>query len=239
VYAAVRARLLRGEHEPRSFIREVEIAEALGVSRTPVREALGRLASEGFLDRIPRRGFRVPATSLDDLVYLYPVMGALEVLAAELAFERIGEDELARLEEINGEFMKALRDRTVDRAVALNERFHHEVAVMSGNRILCDVLDDLRGKVRRLEVWDFERFFQRLGEISDGTVAEKWGAQHAEFLNAVRGRDSEGARQAMLKNRVLAFGIEMESAIEGGNRHSAKSGNHNPSRKKAKHGRHP
>lgn len=216
VYAAMRDRLLGGEFEPRAFIREVEVAQALGVSRTPVREALGHLASEGFLERIPRRGFRIPETSIHDLVHLYPVMSALEVLAGELAFQRISEEELGRLEEINEEFGKALREQAVDDAIALNERFHHVLAEASGNRVLCDILDDLRGQVRRLEVWDFEHYFARQDELSDEQVPFEWGVQHTDFLNAVRRGDSEGARLAISQNRVFAFRAEMERVLRGG-----------------------
>ena len=87
VYRAVRARIMDGALAPGHFLREKDL-ESMGVSRTPIREALGRLASEGFLERLPHRGFRVPEESLGNLLELYPIVASLELLAGRLALER-------------------------------------------------------------------------------------------------------------------------------------------------------
>ena len=100
VYQILRDRVLAASLKPGEFIREQEVSERLQVSRTPVREALGRLASEGFLERIPHRGFRVPEESVADLADSYPIMCALEILAAEESFSRL---DAAALEELTAE----------------------------------------------------------------------------------------------------------------------------------------
>ncbi|HJO04672.1 MAG TPA: GntR family transcriptional regulator [Acidobacteriota bacterium] len=89
VYTVLRDRILAGDVSPGEFIREQEVSDAAGVSRTPVRDALGRLASEGFLERIAHRGFRVPEESITDLLELYPILGTLEVLAGGESFPRL------------------------------------------------------------------------------------------------------------------------------------------------------
>ncbi len=85
--AALRLRIVTGEIEPDTWLRENAIAELLGVSRTPVREACSRLARDGLLEWTPRRGFRLPALDPDELDAVYPVLIALEVLAVDLIAE--------------------------------------------------------------------------------------------------------------------------------------------------------
>lgn len=164
VYQAVRDRILEGELEPGDFAREQEISDAMGVSRTPVREALGRLASEGFLERIRHRGFRVPEDSVDQLLELYPIVSALELLAGRLAFPRVEHEDLAELRRINEELKQALAGEAVDEAIELNNRFHAFVSERSGNGRLVDLLNDFRSQLRRLEKWFYS--YQEHGERS-------------------------------------------------------------------------
>jgi DNA-binding GntR family transcriptional regulator len=205
-YEVVRERIVAGELAPLTFIREEELAGAMGVSRTPVREALGRLASEGFLERVPQRGFRVPERSLDDLVHLYPVLQALELLAGDLAFPRIGPADLQRLEEANEGFARAVDSNDVVAAVELNDRFHHLLADLSGNPVLCRLLDDLRMQVRRLEVLDFSAIL--LGSGSGGSSPmprDSWVKQHAAIIDALHRGEHARARDLLRENRSFVF----------------------------------
>ncbi|MEP7347950.1 MAG: GntR family transcriptional regulator, partial [Gemmatimonadaceae bacterium] len=154
-YQIIRDRILANALAPQTYVREEELATAMGVSRTPVREALSRLASEGFLERLPHRGFRVAERSIDELADVFTVLQALELLASELAFPRIQPADLERLEEANAGFAAAIEANDVATAVDLNDHFHHTLAEMSGNPVLSRLLDDLRRQVHRLEVLDF------------------------------------------------------------------------------------
>jgi DNA-binding GntR family transcriptional regulator len=152
VYRAVRARIMDGALSPGTFMREKDL-ESMGVSRTPIREALGRLASEGFLERLPHRGFRVPEESLGNLLELYPIVASLELLAGRLALERFTPADIAELKAVNGE-LAAARDRGDVRAMLdLNNRFHRLISERGGNRRLAGLLDDPRSPPPRLEVW--------------------------------------------------------------------------------------
>ena len=205
-YEVVRDRILSGELAPLTFVREEELAGAMGISRTPVREALGRLASEGFLERLPQRGFRVPERALDDLVHLYPVLQALELLAADLAFPRIGPADLTRLEEANAGFARAVETNNVVAAVELNDQFHHLLADLSGNPVLCRLLDDLRAQVRRLEVLDFTALL--LESDAEGHAAESrdhWVRQHTAIIEALHQRAYTRARKLLRDNRSFLF----------------------------------
>jgi DNA-binding GntR family transcriptional regulator len=225
VYEAIRDRILSGELAPSTFVREEEVGKAMGVSRTPVREALNRLSSEGLLERIPHRGFRVPKMSIEELIHLYPVLRALDLLAGELVFPRLTAADLERLEQINNEFGRALQSNDVPAAIELNDQFHHVLSELCGNPVLCGLLDDLRTKVRRLEVLDFTRLLLER-ERNDGTplARDHWARQHAAILDAVRQGEYDRASELLRENRSLVFQAEIEQVRLLVSRHLAAAG---------------
>jgi DNA-binding GntR family transcriptional regulator len=212
-YRAVRRRLVDGHYAPGAFIREPELCEGMGVSRTPIREALNRLASEGFVERIPHRGFRVPDQALETLLHVFPVLGALEVLAGELAFPKLGAAELAQLEEANELFAAAIAANDVTEAVRWNEEFHRRLSRWSGNPILCEMLDDLRAQVRRLEAWDFIHLFHEGGGGEEG-ARDVWPRQHGEIIAAVRAGEFDLASALLRGNRSLFFVHEIDQILD-------------------------
>ncbi len=177
VYHVLRARIGRGLYDAGRFIREQEISEALGVSRTPVREALARLASEGLLERIPHRGFRVSVEPLVDALELYPIVGSLDLLAGKLAFPNLTDADLAELERINAELASVIGAGDTERAVDLNYAFHRHISERSGNSRLAAMLDDLRTRILPWEMW----YFENVEDPEHQSVDE-----HAEILAAVR-----------------------------------------------------
>lgn len=195
VYAAVRARILDGDLNPGDFAREQEISDGMGVSRTPVREALGRLASEGFLERIPHRGFRVPAQSIDRLLDLYPIVSALELLAGRLAFPRVDEEKVATLRSINEALRSATAEPNVERAMELNNRFHATIAEASGNAALVELLDDFRSQLRRLETWYF----------SDRGRGRKSVREHDALMEALETGEMPRALEIFERNMSLTI----------------------------------
>jgi DNA-binding GntR family transcriptional regulator len=196
VYQALRGRILGGKVTPGEFIREQEVSDGLGVSRTPVRESLGRLASEGFLERIPHRGFRVPKESIRELIDLYPIIGALETLAARLSFPQIDQDALAQLRTINRGYEEAKRREDIRAGIELNDQFHHVLSEQSGNRRLCELLDELRTQVKRLEIWAFSDCF----EDWDGSIAE-----HEEILRAIEKKNYQHGLEVLERNRLTTY----------------------------------
>jgi DNA-binding GntR family transcriptional regulator len=216
VYQALRRRLGDGGVAPGTFLREPELSEAMGVSRTPIREALSRLVSEGFVERIPHRGFRTPEHSIDTLVHLYPVLVALEVLAGELAFPRLSEEDLREVDEANDRFAAAVDAQDIPGAVEWNEEFHRRIARRSGNPVLSEILDDLRTQVRRLEMWDFGHLLGGTGRKPAAVSIDELPRQHQRILAAVRAGDFEGARALLRVNRSLHFAMERERPWERG-----------------------
>jgi DNA-binding GntR family transcriptional regulator len=195
VYSVLRGRIVRGEIEPGAFIREQEVSQGLGVSRTPVREALGRLASEGFAERIPHRGFRVPEESIDDLLELYPIVAALELLAGEEALPLLGDDDIVRLREIEEGFRDAVIRDDPPAGIEMNRQFHHALLAHSRNRKLAELLDDLRSQVVRLELWSFAHINQREESVT----------QHDEIIRAIENSDYRRALEILRQNRMQTY----------------------------------
>lgn len=194
VYRTVREQVVDGRLAPGAFVREKDL-EALGVSRTPIRDALARLASEGFLERLPHRGFRVPAESVADLLELYPIVASLEALAGQLALDRFGPEDVAELEAANRALADARRRGDVAARVASNNRFHAVFADRSGNARLAALLRDLRSQLARLERWYYS---------SEGRAAESL-REHAEIVAAIRAGDRRRALEILESNMALTW----------------------------------
>ena len=200
VYHAVRARIMAGELAPGMFLREKDL-EAMGVSRTPIREALGRLASEGFLERLPHRGFRVPEESLANLLELYPIVASLELLAGRLALERFTPDDVAKLRDLNARLAEA-RDRGDVRAMLdLNTAFHRLISERGGNRRLALLLDDLRSQLTRLELWYYSG-----RERTQRSIQE-----HEAIIEAIERGDRSRALELLERNMSLTYRSLSES----------------------------
>jgi DNA-binding GntR family transcriptional regulator len=200
VYYAVRARILDGQLVPGQFVREKDLNEAMGVSRTPVREALGRLASEGFLERIPHRGFRIPDEPVGNLLELYPIVASLDLLAGRLALPRMGSDDIARLKETNARLREARTRGDVGALIELNNEFHHTFGRCSGNRFLEELLQDLRRRLARLELWYY----------SSSDHAQQSITEHDDIIQALEEGDHARALAILENNMSLTYTTLME-----------------------------
>lgn len=174
VYAWVRDRIIDGRMPTGSRVREREVAEELGVSRIPIREALPRLEAEGYIRTLPRRGAVVAPMELADIEELFDVRASLEVLAARLAATRCAAGEsgaplIAALEAaeraVDASRGGAIADATSD--------FHDAVVELAGNRLLQDLMLPVRGRVKRL--------FHIASERNDRDVHR----EHRDLCNAI------------------------------------------------------
>jgi DNA-binding GntR family transcriptional regulator len=192
VYEILRGKVISGKIPPGEFIREQDVSEKLGVSRTPVREALARLASERFLERIPHRGFRLPEETVDDLIEIYPIMTALEVLGTREALDLLDADAMAELRRINAGYKKAFEEKDVYAGIDNNHEFHSMLSARSGNKRLCRMLEDLRSRVRSLEIWAFSDIGNWKNSIQE----------HEEILQAIEKKEFERALDILQNNRL-------------------------------------
>jgi DNA-binding GntR family transcriptional regulator len=182
----LRVMVTEGELLPGARIPERDLCERFGISRTPLREALKVLASEGLVELLPHRGARVTTLSADALREVFEVVGALEALAGELACSRIDEAGLARIGLLH-DVMAGHRQRgDLAGYFACNEAIHEAIVAAAGNPQLGEVYHLLSRRARRA------RYLANL-------TPERWEqamAEHEELLAALRARD--GARCAAL-----------------------------------------
>lgn len=177
----IRDRIVRGEFTPGDRLVERVLAEELGVSRVPVREALNLLKGEGFVQDVPRRGVIVTMLSQEDLDDLFEVREALEVQSARLACQRATDDELESLADI-ARRADAARDLDDTELLAdLNEAFHDAIPRLAHNRILATTLEPLEGRLH----WVLRQ------NRSPGALMK----EHSELVEALVARDAERAEE--------------------------------------------
>lgn len=196
VYSDLHREILTGQRAARSRVREEEVAETYGVSRTPVREVLRRLASNGLVELIPNRGAEVVHWAVDDIEELFDLRCLLEGHAARRAAQR-GEVDLDRLSELCTRMEAHLDDkdaRAADEITRLNMEFHRAVH-HAGGRILPDLI------TRVIEVPVVRRTFD---EYSSAQLRRSFG-QHREIVDAIAEDDGDWA-QAVMRAHIRAAG---------------------------------
>lgn len=150
-YEVLRAAIVRGELAPGQVVRDGELAEQVGLSRTPVREALARLAEEGLIESKPNAYTRVTPLSRRDCREAFVLLQALHVLAVREAVPRLTDDDLAAMRAANADFASALRAEDVDAALAADDALHGVLVTAADNRTLGATLERLVPRIRRLE----------------------------------------------------------------------------------------
>lgn len=184
VYDVLREEMGRGALQPGGFLDLNGLAGRLGISRTPLREALLQLANEGFVTVLPRRGFRINALGRDDIRHFYEILGALEGAALKLAAPALGPPEFARMRELNRGMAAAVEAEDFDRYYALNLAFHD---------VVLDRCDNTRmvGQIRLLKqrLYDWPRRAGMVRSWEEHSVGE-----HEAFLHLLeQGRVAEAA----------------------------------------------
>ena len=179
--------LTAGEKVP-----ERALCEKLGVSRTPMREALKVLAADGLLTLEPNRGARVRAITLDDLEEVFPLMGALEALAGELACANISDAQITELRQTHELMLECFHASDLSGYFRHNQRIHEIIMQAAGNATLSSMVQSLAVRVRRARY---------LANMS----SERWQqavAEHEEIIMALDVRD--GQRLGAILKRHLA-----------------------------------
>lgn len=194
----LRQMIVEGAIEPGARIDERGLCERFGVSRTPLREAIKVLGREGYVTLVPNRGASAAALTERDLEEAFPIMGALEALAGEMAAAHATGEEIAAIRALHEE-MRA-RHRAGDRPAyfALNERIHLAIAAASGNATLEAMQRSLDGRVRR-------------GRYQANVSPARWDqamAEHERIMEALADRDGPGLGAILrlhLDNKLVAL----------------------------------
>jgi DNA-binding GntR family transcriptional regulator len=181
----LRGEIVRGRIAAGERIREEDVAITFGVSRVPVREAIGRLEAEGFVTLTPRRGATVTIPSAEAGLELLQIRRALETMAAGLAADNYGGAVAGELLRLTGDARRQVDAGDVSRHPVDVDRFHELVAEGAGNRELAMLLATVRSKLR----WIFSL-------DADDRASHSWSA-HAAILAAIVAGDGPEARRSM------------------------------------------
>lgn len=149
VFNTLRQAILRGELKPGERLMEIQLANKLGVSRTPIREAIRKLELEGLVLMIPRKGAEVAEITEKNMLDVLEVRRALEELAVKLACERITEEEIQELKDAADVFQKILSEKDITKIAEADEAFHDVIFKSTGNERLIQLLNSLREQMYR------------------------------------------------------------------------------------------
>ena len=152
VFNTLRQAILRGELKPGERLMEIQLANKLGVSRTPIREAIRKLELEGLVLMIPRRGAEVAEITEKNLRDVLEVRCALEELAVQLACDRIDEEGLQNLRQAAGHFREVLDSDDITKIAEADVAFHDVIFAATDNRRLIQLLNNLREQMYRYRI---------------------------------------------------------------------------------------
>ncbi|QWE23529.1 GntR family transcriptional regulator [Polynucleobacter sp. AP-Jannik-300A-C4] len=192
----LREQIFSHELAPGSWLDEQSLAMAFGISRTPMREAIKVLASEGLVTTKMNKGAYVTEVDRRDLEQIFTVLSLLEGQAAKETAIKASEAQLTQLDNLHHRLEKAAADRDLEQFFEINVKFHELIQEIAGNKWMNGVIDDLR-KVLKLQRRDS---LSRSGRLLSSLV------EHREILQAILKRDPLAAEQAMRKH--LARGLE-------------------------------
>ena len=185
VYEAILELIITGELQPGQHLVEKELAEALGVSRQPVREALQWLQKDEWVDLRPGYGAFVHSPTLEEADQLLGVRTLLEAESARLAALHAAEDGIAELERTYETGVQALADDDIEAVVAANARLHAQITELSGNK----VLNELAAQINRRVRWYHTPVAKTRGQ-------QAWD-EHAALIEAIRRGDADDAQRLM------------------------------------------
>lgn len=196
---ALRDYIVEGNLADGARVPERDLCERFGISRTPLREALKVLASEGLIDLLPNRGARIRPLRPHDICELFDVMGGLEALAGRLACEKIGEPEIAEIERLHYEMYGYYLRRDLHGYFRCNQAIHLAIVAAASNATLDETYRTLSARLRRT------RYAANLDQHRD-----RWGQamrEHEEMIEALRRRDGRALSDILflhLRNKQIA-----------------------------------
>lgn len=188
VFNTLRQAILTGELKPGERLMEIHLADKLGVSRTPIREAIRKLELEGLVTMIPRRGAEVAQITNKSLQDVLEVRRSLDALCAELACERISESELAQLEVACKEFEEATYTKDTRAIAAADVALHDIIIKATCNNRLVQLVNNLAEQMYRY----------RFEYIKDFSMHGRLVMEHQQIFEAIRSKNKETAAAAAI-----------------------------------------
>ncbi len=181
VFHALREAILTGKLVPGERLMENQLADKLGVSRTPVREALRMLSLENLVELVPRKGAQVLDMSEKDIINILEVRGALEGLATSQACVKMKKEDLIHLKNLETEFERAIDENNLERIIELDEDFHDAILKSTENDKLTNIYQNLRTQLYRY----------RMAHLKVDSSIPAIVAHHRGILRAIENHDAE------------------------------------------------
>ena len=203
VFENLRTAILEGDLKAGQRLMEVQLAEQLGVSRTPIREAIRKLELEGLVVMLPRKGAYVANMSFKDLIDVLEIRSSLEGLAASLAAERLREEDISDLERVAKEFEKSVREADIDNVLKKDVEFHEKIFLMANNKKLYQLITSLWEQVHRFRVTYVSNYDASLSLVDE----------HNRILEAIKSGDCELAKKYATEHIELAEQFFMENTV--------------------------
>ena len=182
--------MVEGVITPGSKLNERELAENLNVSRTPIREAIKRLAADGLVELIANRGAIAVQLSHADVAHTFDVIAQLEGYSGELAAKNISVATLSELEALQYEMMASYARRDLSNYYKLNLRIHHLINQAANNPVLTQLFSQANARIEAL----------RFRSNQNGVKWEKAVEEHQEMIDALKAHDSERMRKVMIQH---------------------------------------
>ncbi|OYY55385.1 MAG: GntR family transcriptional regulator [Polynucleobacter sp. 24-46-87] len=189
-FQKLRALLVEGAIKPGSKLNERELAEQLNVSRTPIREAIRRLAADGLVELIANRGAIAIQLTREDIIHTFDVIATLEGYSGELAAKNISIQALVELEALQYEMMASYARRDLSSYYRLNIQIHNAINQAANNPVLQQLFSQVNARIEAL----------RFRSNQNGVKWEKAVGEHQEMLDALKAHDSARMRKVMMQH---------------------------------------
>ena len=186
----IRELVIEGDLEPGAKVPERILCERFNVSRTPLREALKTLASEGWLEILPHKGARVTRLNEEDIDQMFPIMGALEALSGELACANLSEEQFAEIRALHYQMALHYTRRELAPYFHINQLIHEKILAAAANPLLVQMYQTLSGRIRRA------RYVANMSEDRWAQAIE----EHEEMLSALASRDGQSLANVLRRH---------------------------------------
>jgi DNA-binding GntR family transcriptional regulator len=192
IFNTLREAIIVGELKPGERLMEVQLAEKMGVSRTPVREAIRKLELEGLVKMIPRRGVHVADLSIKDIMDVLELRATLDGFATGLSADRITDDELKELKQVNAQFERYILKENLQGSIKKDVEFHDIIYRASRNEKLLQIINNLREQVQRFRVI-------YLKDYSSGMEVFR---EHQKIIDAIEKKDNDQAKNTAINHII-------------------------------------
>ena len=203
VYHSLKHWIINGTLAPGEKLKDKELAVQLGVSRTPIREALRKLDDEGLVEAKANRWTRVTNISLADTKHIYPIISSLESLALQIAFPTLLSKEIEQMKEINSRFEDLMKGDDLYAIVNAETEFHQLFIKAAANQELENILENLKIKYKRIE----------LAYFSQAHLFANSFAEHNKIIEALENRDLDAALNALAQNWKVPISATTDSEV--------------------------